>query len=275
MADDELSAPLGQNAKKQAPALQLPIRVPHVDRGRARAVRCWSSCGWALVVDDPLGGEPIAVVAPIDRARSAGQAPASKRPIAASRTAAPHDGPGAGGPTPPAAGAAGRPPPGSKTVTIIDGTSGKRQEVVDPGPGAASRAPRRRRQHAARRRATAPIPKIARRRRAAVRRLRPRRASRCRASRTRRGSRSWSAGSASAPTPPRERSRKLPGAVTLAFAPYGADLERAGRARARRRPRDPAAGADGAVRLSRQRSRPADAADLARRRSRTSTACTG
>jgi polysaccharide deacetylase 2 family uncharacterized protein YibQ len=49
---------------------------------------------------------------------------------------------------------------------------------------------------------------------------------------------------------------KLPPAVTLAFTPYGADPTKlAERARAQR---DPAADPDGAVRLSRQRSRPAD-----------------
>ena len=39
MADDELSAPLGQNAKKKRRRFQLPIRVPHVIAGAARAVR--------------------------------------------------------------------------------------------------------------------------------------------------------------------------------------------------------------------------------------------
>ena len=38
MADDELSAPLGQNAKKKRRRFRLPIRIPHVDRRRARAV---------------------------------------------------------------------------------------------------------------------------------------------------------------------------------------------------------------------------------------------
>ena len=54
---------------------------------------------------------------------------------------------------------------------------------------------------------------------------------------------------------------KLPPAVTLAFTPYGADPDQARRTRPRPAPRDPAAGPDGAVRLSRQRPRPADAAD--------------
>ena len=68
---------------------------------------------------------------------------------------------------------------------------------------------------------------------------------------------------------------KLPGAVTLAFAPYGQELERTSpRARARG-PRGHAPGADGALRLSRQRSRPAHADRRAASRRRTSTGCTG
>ena len=39
MADDELSAPLGQNAKKKRRRFRLPIRIPHVIAGAARAVR--------------------------------------------------------------------------------------------------------------------------------------------------------------------------------------------------------------------------------------------
>ena len=56
---------------------------------------------------------------------------------------------------------------------------------------------------------------------------------------------------------------KLPAPVTFAIAPYGADLARARRARRSGEARSAAAGADGAVRLSQQRLRPADAAYLA------------
>ena len=62
MADDELSTPLGQNAKKKRRRFKLPIRVPHVIAGVLGLFVC--ACAvWALVVEDPLGGEPIAVVA--------------------------------------------------------------------------------------------------------------------------------------------------------------------------------------------------------------------
>ena len=60
---------------------------------------------------------------------------------------------------------------------------------------------------------------------------------------------------------------KLPGAVTFALRPT-ARCRAPGDERPRRGPRGAAAGADGAVRLSRQRSRPADAADLAQPRAK-------
>ena len=62
MADDELSAPLGQNAKKKRRRFTLPVRIPHVIAGGLGMFVCVCAV-WALVVEDPLGGEPVAVVA--------------------------------------------------------------------------------------------------------------------------------------------------------------------------------------------------------------------
>ena len=45
MADDELSAPLGQNAKKKRRRFRLPIRIPHVDRGRCSGCSCLPVAG--------------------------------------------------------------------------------------------------------------------------------------------------------------------------------------------------------------------------------------
>ena len=278
MADDELSAPLGQNAKKKQRASSCRSRIPQVDRGRARPVRLRLFAGWALVVDDPLGGEPVAVVATglgppsADARRGVGDADARPRS---------YDGPGDAGAAPvrdpcrrTAASRRRRRRPARKTVTIIDGA-----------PASARRSRSRRR--AGRR---APVEQrlletlAARRdpadragRRAAGRGLCPRRRSRCRAStgrpahrhRDRRARRQRQRHRAGAST-------KLPGAGDASrsrlMAPTSSALVDA---RPRRRPRGAAAGADGAVRLSGQRSRPADAADVARPPSRTSTACTG
>jgi hypothetical protein len=86
--------------------------------------------GWALFGDNPFGGEPMVVVA-VAPTTDDGPAPikpdAQKSPDAAAPPA------GIAGPRHSEGPAGAAPPPGSKTVTIIDGSSGKRQEVVIPG----------------------------------------------------------------------------------------------------------------------------------------------
>ncbi|MCX7310314.1 MAG: hypothetical protein NTV56_00955 [Alphaproteobacteria bacterium] len=62
MADDELSVPLGQDAKKKRRRFTLPIRVSHLVAG-ALGLFLLAGVVWAIAVDDPLGGEPMAVVA--------------------------------------------------------------------------------------------------------------------------------------------------------------------------------------------------------------------
>jgi hypothetical protein len=85
--------------------------------------------GCAIFAEDPLGGEPVAI-APVNLAAASKGKPEKSEP------AAPHQGIGrsrdgssdsSNDEPPPAA------PPG-RTVTIIDGTSGQRREIVIPGP---------------------------------------------------------------------------------------------------------------------------------------------
>ena len=123
MAADDLSVPLGQDAKKKR-RFQLPIAIPQAIAG-VLGICVAVFAGWALLVDDPLGGEPIVVV-------STGTPPpkpdTSKTPMPAVTP-----GPGAQGPRSydgpvPAQAAA----PGSQTITIIDGSTGKRQDVAIP-----------------------------------------------------------------------------------------------------------------------------------------------
>jgi uncharacterized protein len=177
--------------------------------------------GWVLLVDDPFGGEPMAVV-PAGVAASAPQgAPATKEAKPASEPA----------------------PSGGTTVTIIDGMSGKRQDVsigagrkeadatpapspeagrtADPGPGKPVAIESRLVEMTA----NGPIPKVGPDgARAAQVYARP--------------------GNPGPPGPPGPRIAivvsglgigasgttqaltKLPGAVTFAFSPYGTDLER-------------------------------------------------
>ena len=130
MPPDDLNAPLGQDKPKRLP--KLPAAAPQILAG-ALGMSVIALVAWAIFVNDPLGGEPTAVVATGSPAKSPAKSagdgtqhslhdgvPADKTPSVAVAI--------------PAAPAA--PPPGSKTITIIDGSSGKQKDVVIPGqPG--------------------------------------------------------------------------------------------------------------------------------------------
>ena len=127
MADD-LSAPLGQDRKPKR-RRALPIVVPQAIVGLL-SLFVIVLLGWAIIVDDPFGGEPMAVVRtdvaavnPGGKSESAGARPANQADERSNRPDSP----------PPGEAAASSAPPG-RTVTIIDGTSGKRQDIVLPGP---------------------------------------------------------------------------------------------------------------------------------------------
>jgi len=170
---------------------------------------------WAMIVDDPFGGEPWAV-APAATTAAMAAKPSSDDTQTRAQTQAVVR---ADTPQQPAA-------PAGRTVTIIDGTSGKRQEVVIAGPSQDKIDPRltETSKHG-------PLPKIAadgaRPSEAYARAVKP------------------LAGKPNAPriaiivgglgigsTATADAIAKLPGPVTLAFAPYGGNLpELAGRAR--------------------------------------------
>ncbi|MEX0752646.1 MAG: divergent polysaccharide deacetylase family protein [Xanthobacteraceae bacterium] len=120
MADD-LTAPLGGPPKKKRRAA-LPPFVPQAVAG-VLGLSLGVFLLWAATAEDPFGGEPMAVVfvdpGMIKPANVAEDAQASVQPDMPSR----YDGPE------PSSG----PAAGSQTVTIIDGTSGKRQDVMIPG----------------------------------------------------------------------------------------------------------------------------------------------
>jgi polysaccharide deacetylase 2 family uncharacterized protein YibQ len=126
---DELNAPLGQT-KKKSRLPKLPVALPQLLAGALATVGVVVVL-WAAFVTDPLGGEPIAVVAT--------KAPANA-PGAAAGDGKEHnrfDGETgrAAIPAGPAAEKTADVPPGSKTITIIDGSSGKSKDVVIPGTG--------------------------------------------------------------------------------------------------------------------------------------------
>ena len=132
---DDLAKPLGRKAKKKKrfviPAA-LVVRTIAGLLGLCVAVLA----GWILFVDDPAGGEPLAIVSADTRGSPQPAKPGSSsntRPDAVAPPTALADTDTAPSPNTPAGGN-----PAAKTVTIIDGSTGKRQEVTVGGPGAAS-----------------------------------------------------------------------------------------------------------------------------------------
>jgi hypothetical protein len=123
---DDLNAPLGQDKPKKLP---LPAAAPQILAG-ALGLFGIAVVGWAIFVNDPLGGEPTAIVS----TGSPAKAPAKPDATGDGQQHSRHD--GASAMAAPANNSTPAPvtaPPGSKTVTIIDGSSGKRQDVVIPG----------------------------------------------------------------------------------------------------------------------------------------------
>jgi len=105
---DDLSKPLGKANRRKKKRFVLP--VPWVTRTIAGALTVCAAVlvGWILFVDDPYGGEPAAVI---------------HGAIAVTQTKAANEGQVPAKPAAPAVEAE------KKTVTIIDGSTGKRQEV--------------------------------------------------------------------------------------------------------------------------------------------------
>jgi polysaccharide deacetylase 2 family uncharacterized protein YibQ len=129
VAADDLSAPLGQDKK---PRRTFPVTIPQVIVG-GLALFATTFLLWAAIADNPLGGEPMAVV----RADLKSVADAQTKKIQVVRPHTPDDGGTPDrydGPAHTPGSTPQGPPPGSKTVNIIDGKSGTSQVVVLPGP---------------------------------------------------------------------------------------------------------------------------------------------
>ena len=230
MADDELSAPLGQNAKKKSKGRRftLPIRIPHIIAG-ALGLFVLACAVWALAVDDPLGGEPVAVVATgFDGPRPGPAMPAVVSGGNASQGPRSYDGPGSSAPkqlqvpAPAQAPPVDTPPPNTKTVTIIDGSTGKRQEVAIPASRDV-RAPLEQRLLETSRHGGIPriAPDGARPSEIYARAMKPLQGRKD-------GPRVAIVigGLGVSANVTQQAMQKLPGPVTFAFSPYGADVER-------------------------------------------------
>jgi len=135
VAPDDLNAPLGQDKRKGLP--KLPAAAPQILAG-ALGLFGIVVVAWAIFVNDPLGGEPTAVVA------TGSPAKPQAKPAGDGQQQSHRDGPPSDkAPSTTVVIPAAAPPPGSKTITIIDGSSGKQQDVVIPGKssGSAPKAP--------------------------------------------------------------------------------------------------------------------------------------
>ena len=128
---DELNRPLGRRPPQPPPRRWLR---PAIAGAAALAGVAVGVAGlWMLLADEPLGGEPQAVVAVGGKAAAPVGKPASASAI-----------PEAAAPPATSAAAPVSPPPGQHTVNIIDGGSGQRTQITVPGavpaPGPAAPA---------------------------------------------------------------------------------------------------------------------------------------
>src|SRR5580658_9603578 len=126
MIADDLNAPLGQQLRKRR--LSIPITASQV-MAAVLTLFLGVFVVWAVVVNNPFGGEPIVVVPinlhPGPAAKAAdGQAPPKVVAVNPDAAAAAQ----------PAPGQTAAPPAATKTITIIDGKTGERKEVAIPAP---------------------------------------------------------------------------------------------------------------------------------------------
>jgi polysaccharide deacetylase 2 family uncharacterized protein YibQ len=129
---DDLNSPLGQEAAKKRRVV-LPFAVPKAIAG-VLGLFLIIFVLWAATADDPFGGEPMVVVSAPSVSSTASRPPeeAAANQTAQGKIEAPsrYD-----GPLPAPSQAA----PSTKTITIIDGSTGnKREELVPSNPAAPS-----------------------------------------------------------------------------------------------------------------------------------------
>jgi polysaccharide deacetylase 2 family uncharacterized protein YibQ len=127
---DDLNTPLAAAPVKRRWPLPR-VTIPQASAG-VLGVFLAVFAGWALMVNDPLGGEPVVMLALQPSAKTApahdARLPAGVPKSGAASADTPHPAGAAQVETRPAAQA-----PNGKVITIIDGSSGKRQEIVIPG----------------------------------------------------------------------------------------------------------------------------------------------
>jgi polysaccharide deacetylase 2 family uncharacterized protein YibQ len=125
-AADELSAPLGRNGARGKRRFRLPF-TPVQALAAVLGLFLATFAGYALFNDDPLGGEPLTRVAIGPLSGEDKPAPKAEMPAAEKPAMAAH------GAEPPSNSAKAGAPAEQRTVTIIDGSSGARQDVTISG----------------------------------------------------------------------------------------------------------------------------------------------
>lgn len=139
MSMDDLTAPLGRRLKKRRRAVKLP--VPQIIAG-ALAAFLGAFVLWAVVADDPYGGEPWGVVpANLRIATKTSDVTAAAPPNPPTAVPAQNSRQSTQSNAAPAPEAPAAPPPNTTTVTIIDGKTGARQDVLVPSPATGNAAP--------------------------------------------------------------------------------------------------------------------------------------
>jgi uncharacterized protein len=136
MTTDDLTAPLGRELKKRRRTIKIP--VPQIVTGLLVAF-LGTFVLWAVLADDPFGGEPMAVVpANIQVTAKTSNSGSGPSPVVAADADQSHGGQAAApaGAAPPAP-----PAPATTTITIIDGKTGAKQEVQVPVPATAATPP--------------------------------------------------------------------------------------------------------------------------------------
>jgi polysaccharide deacetylase 2 family uncharacterized protein YibQ len=120
---DDLDVPLGQTPPPRKRRLRMPKFVPYALAALLLAA-IGAFAAWTIAVDDPLGGEPFAVVSvhpAADKQKPGGSEKAAEQQASAAKVVTKDD--------------------GAQTVTVIDGMSGKRQQYTLNADGVAVSSP--------------------------------------------------------------------------------------------------------------------------------------
>lgn len=123
MTMDEFSAPLGRHTRPRNRGLRISASRIAIGAGALAAVL---ATAWAITTDSPLRGRPDAIASAPEVTRAAANAPVTASGV--EQSARQRNNPSDAAPealAPPSATA-------MRTVTIIDGMTGKRREIVLP-----------------------------------------------------------------------------------------------------------------------------------------------